>query len=244
MNIKYAIRDFFFPPVCPGCGEVFAAKYGELNELCPECDYEWVRKKFEICRVCGERFSDCRCVPRALEHAGAAALIKLVPYNSHRTVSNNVILYIKRHRDARVIGFLSRELSSEIEKYIKKLGIRKESAVIAYCPRRRAAVNKLGFDQARLIAEGLSINTGIPVSHAICRATFFSRSQKKLGVQGRAKNVKGAFALSRKADVKNKTVFIVDDLVTTGSTMSECVRVLKKSGAALVVGVSVAYTPR
>ncbi len=244
MRIIYALRDFLFPPVCPGCGEVFAAKYGERNELCPDCDYEWTRKSAEICRNCGERFSACLCMPKRLERAGAVALLKLVPYNSHRSAANNVILYIKRRRDARVIGFLARELSAELEKYIAKLGIRKENAVVAYCPRRRAAVNKTGFDQARLIAEVISKNTGIPIALALRRASAFGRAQKKLGALGRAKNVKGAFSAAENIDVKNKTVFLVDDLVTTGATMSECVRVLKSAGAALIVGVAAAYTEK
>ncbi len=244
MKIIHAIRDFFFPPVCPACREVFAANYGERNELCSDCEYKWELERSYICASCGERFADCKCMPPALERAKVTALLKLVPYGTrHRTVQNTV-LYIKRRRDGRVFSFLSRELTKNLNKYIEKLGLRREDAVIAYCPRRRSAVNSVGFDQARLLAEGISRQTGIGVIHAIKRRSGFGQAQKKLGAAGRKKNVKGAFALKRRADVKNKTVFLVDDLVTTGSTMGECARLLKKAGAALVIGVCVAYTEK
>ncbi len=244
MNIGYAIRDFFFPPTCPGCYDVFAAKYGEKNELCPDCEKKWELLKATVCRNCGDRFSSCRCVPKALEKAGVSCLIKLVPYCNKRAVSNNVVLYAKRRRDKRVFDFLADQLDYELERYVNKLGIRADSAIIAYCPRRRSAINKIGFDQARLLAEALEKRSGIACVRIIKRSFFGGRAQKKLDAKKRARNVKGVFFIDRNIDIKSKTVFLLDDLVTTGATMGECVKLLKKSGAALVVGICVAYTEK
>ena len=244
MKLSYALRDFFFPPICPGCYDVFKAEYGKENEMCPTCKNKWELLKANICPSCGERFADCRCMPKLLKSSGVFSLIKLVPYGRSYTVSNNTVLYIKRRRDARVIRFLSGQLSYEIERYIKKLGLRRDDAVVAFCPRRRSAVNKTGFDQARLLANEVSRQMNIPMSCAIKRSSILKKAQKKLNAAGRVKNASGAFKISDNGELKNKTVFLIDDLVTTGATMAECARLVRNAGAALTVGVCVAYTEK
>lgn len=244
MSVKNAIRDFFFPPVCPGCREVFHIKYGENNELCQVCERKWELLKSNICPNCGERFSDCRCAPKALEKAGAATLIKLVPYTPKKAVSNNVVLYMKRKRDSRVFGFVAEELLFELERYIEKTGLRRENIIITYCPRKRKTVNEVGFDQAKILASELSKKSGIKCYALIARKLSFARAQKKLDAKKREKSVKNAFALKKGVDLKSKTVVLLDDLVTTGATMGKCASLLKKGGAALVVGLCVAYTEK
>ena len=244
MNIGYAIRDFFFPPICPGCREVFRAKYGEKNQLCPSCERKWELLEANICAECGERYSDCRCAPGALGSAGATRLIKLVPYLKNRAVSNNVVLFIKKKRDNRVFGFIADKLWRELNRAVTKLGVRREDILLTWCPRTRRAVNEYGFDQARVLAEKLSKKSGIECRELVKRSPFYSRAQKKLDAKKRAKNIKGAFYLKKGAEIKGKTVILVDDLVTTGCTMGECARVLKKGGAALILGACVAYTDK
>ena len=244
MSVKNAIRDFFFPPVCPGCREVFHIKYGENNALCQACERKWELLKSGICPSCGERFSDCRCAPKALEKAGAVALIKLVPYTPKSSVSNNVVLYMKRKRDSRVFTFAANELLYELERYIKKMGICREDIIITYCPRKRKTVNELGFDQAKILASELSKKSGIKCETLIVRKFSLARAQKKLDAKKREKSVKNAFALKKGVDLKSKTVILLDDLVTTGSTMGKCASLIKKGGAALIIGLCVAYTEK
>ena len=244
MKIGLALRDFFFPPKCPGCYEIFKAQYGRDNEMCEACKRKWEVLRATVCADCGEPFTNCKCAPKALERAGVSSLIKLVPYRQKRAVSNNTVLYIKRHRDARVFAFLADQLAYEIERTVKRLGLRREDIALCYSPRRRGAVAETGFDQARLLSLGVSKRTQLPTIKALARVGKLSRAQKKLNAKGRSENVRGAFSLARGADVKNKTVFLIDDLVTTGSTMAECARQLKRGGAALVIGVCVAFTEK
>ena len=243
MNIGYAVRDFFFPPICPGCREVFRAKYGEKNQLCPSCERKWELLEANICAECGQRYSDCRCAPKALGSAGVTVLVKLVPYLKKRAVSNNVVLFIKKRRDDRIFDFLSDKLSRELLRAIEKIGVRKEDIVLTFCPRKLKSVNEYGFDQARLLAEKIAKKSGLEF-RVLIKRRIGGRAQKKLDAKKREKNIKGAFYLKKDTVLKGKTVVIVDDLVTTGSTMGECVRVLKKGGAALILGACVAYTDK
>jgi predicted amidophosphoribosyltransferase len=59
-------------------------------------------------------------------------------------------------------------------------------------------------------------------------------SQGRLGPAARARNVRGAFAVRRGRDVKGKRIVLVDDVLTTGATVEECARVLRRAGAAFV----------
>lgn len=244
MKIAHAIRDFFMPPKCAGCYAVFRVKYGEKNELCSECAKKWTLLKAEICEVCGKPYFDCRCSTKRLEKAGVSTLIKLVPYKHKSATSNNVILFIKRNRDKRTFAFLADEISYELEKYCDKLGLRKKDAVITFSPRRKKTVNEVGFDQAKLLSKMISKRVGIKFLPTLKRKYSGGSAQKMLDSSKRKENTKGAFALKNGIKLEKRTVLLFDDLVTTGSTMAECAKILKKNGAALIVGICVAYTER
>ena len=152
--------------------------------------------------------------------------------------------YMKKKRDFRIFSFVASELLFELERYISKMGIRREDILITYCPRKRKSVNEIGFDQARMIATCLSKISNIRCDSLILRKISLAKAQKKLDAKKREKSVKNAFALKRSVDLKGKTVVLVDDLVTTGATMGKCASLLKKGGASLVVGLCVAYTEK
>ncbi len=240
MKIRYAIRDFFLPPKCAGCREIFRVKYGEKNELCSECAQKWELLKSTLCTDCGEPWFLCRCAPKLLQKAGVSTLIKLVPYRPKSAVSNNVILYIKRNRDKRTFDFLAEQAAYELRKYCDRLGIRREDAIITFSPRRQKTVSEVGFDQAKLLCRMIAKKTDINFLPTLRRVRSGGRAQKKLDSSKRTDNVKGMFELKNGVDVGKKTVFLFDDLVTTGATMAECVKLFKKQGAALVVGICIA----
>jgi adenine/guanine phosphoribosyltransferase-like PRPP-binding protein len=64
--------------------------------------------------------------------------------------------------------------------------------------------------------------------------------QVGLSVSARRKNVRGVFSVRRPQDVRNRTVVVIDDVMTTGATLSACAAALKRAGAARVLGLSLA----
>ena len=244
MNIGYAVRDFLLPPRCAGCREIFKVEYGKRNELCPKCAKKWELLRSTVCAECAQPFFFCHCSPKKLEKAGVSTLIKLVPYKQKSAVSNNVILFIKRNRDRRTFDFLAEQVGDELRRYCDKLGLHREDAVITFAPRLPRTVNEFGFDQSRVLAKMIAKKADIEFLPTLKRVSFGGHAQKKLDLSKREENVKGLFALKKDVELAKKTVFLFDDLVTTGSTMAECARVIKKHGAALVVGVCIAYTEK
>jgi len=97
-------------------------------------------------------------------------------------------------------------------------------------PRRR---RERGFNQAEELARGLSEVAGRPVHNLLerCRAT---ETQTHFDRKDRMENLRNAFRLRKNAVVKELRLLLVDDVLTTGSTLDECARVLRKAGAAEV----------
>ena len=114
------------------------------------------------------------------------------------------------------------------------------NAVLAYVPRRKRAYLQYGTDQARELARALSGQSGIPLAACLTRKRGNQREQKKLTPQERIKNARASFAVQNAELLKGKTVLLIDDIVTTGASMSVCVKLLLRAGAAEIYCVAVA----
>ena len=102
-------------------------------------------------------------------------------------------------------------------------------------PRRLA---QRGFNQAVEIARGLAKHTGLPLRRRAARRVKDTAPQAELPYDERARNVRGAFACD--LDLSGKRVAVIDDVMTTGTTLSELARALKRAGAARVENLVIA----
>ncbi len=89
-----------------------------------------------------------------------------------------------------------------------------------------------GFNQSTLLVEYLSSQYAIPYTAELLHKTKFSMQQKRLSIEERRKNVRGSF--SAEPQCKGLGIVLVDDVFTTGATVYECAKTLKKAGAAYV----------
>jgi ComF family protein len=98
-----------------------------------------------------------------------------------------------------------------------------------------------GFDQAELLARGIGEILGLPVRNALAR-TGKTAAQHQLGRTARQSNVGGAFAVPAtvQSEVRDRWIVLVDDVVTTGSTLAGCARALYDAGAFAVSALSLA----
>jgi len=104
-------------------------------------------------------------------------------------------------------------------------------------PKRR---RRRGFNQAQAIAEELEKTKGIKVAKGILVKVKNVPAQTSLEAEDREKNVIGAFRVAKEDQVKRKRLLLIDDVYTTGATIRECSRVLKKAGAKEVKAMTVA----
>ena len=99
-------------------------------------------------------------------------------------------------------------------------------------PLHKRRLRKRGYNQSALLAEALSERIGVPVCEELIRRTRNTNTQTSLNARRRAQNLRGAFAASHEA--KGMRLLLIDDVRTTGVTLSECARALREAGAAAV----------
>jgi len=112
--------------------------------------------------------------------------------------------------------------------------------VLVPIPLEKKRLKWRGFNQAEEIARHLSKFLNMPLLDNVLVKNRTTLPQVKLRAEERKQNILGAFACQNKHKIKGRNILLVDDIYTTGSTMKEAARVLKKSGAQKVIGVVVA----
>lgn len=97
-----------------------------------------------------------------------------------------------------------------------------------------------GFNQSEILAEEISAFLKIPVKNNILVRKKYSRPQVGLDKKQRNKNIQDAFGLDSRLEISGQSVILIDDVYTTGSTMNEAAKVLKKGGVKEVIGIVIA----
>lgn len=115
--------------------------------------------------------------------------------------------------------------------------------VIAYVPMQRKKQRRRGFNQAQKLAKFLSRQSRRPVTDTLNKVKD-TLEQHTLNEKERRTNLWGAFAVSDSSEVEGKTVLLVDDVFTTGSTANECASVLKDAGALSVIVATVCHVSK
>lgn len=112
--------------------------------------------------------------------------------------------------------------------------------VISWIPLSKKRLRQRGYDQARLLAEEIAAKTRLPCRQLLQKVKNNSAQSLTRDAKQRRENVAGVYALDDGADVSGLRILLVDDVVTTGATMSEAARILRKAGAKSVFGVTLA----
>ena len=220
-----ATVSLLYPSVCTICGgNVRAGDY-----LCNQCEAKTVRIVAPFCQKCSEPFEGS--ITSEFTCANCA----------HRTI----------HFDAAVSAYRGRGIVRQIIhefKYGRQIHLRHLVACWLYAaldderlhgnhfdvlvpvPLHPARQRERGFNQARLLSELLSAQTSIS-SKPVLERIRYTTTQTALDRSERMENLHNAFRLRKNADVRGLRVLLIDDVLTTGSTLSECARVLKRGGA-------------
>lgn len=189
---------------------------------CPFCN-EVVPMEAYYCKMC---YKNLPFAPDYIEPP--ANISRLVVCCSYLRRARDAVLMLKYGRliyPADVFGLMMYEK-------LQRLGVTAD--VIVPAPSGRKAVKKRGFSSALVIAKRISYRMEIPIVEAV-RAVKDKVEQKTLSAKGRAENAKKSFFFDEKCSVEGKRVLLVDDVTTTGSTLSAIAKILLDAGAAEVV---------
>jgi ComF family protein len=218
--------DFALPPRCAGCGTIVA----EVHSFCPEC---WKQIEFlghSGCSICGiplaatdtDTCGACLARPPRIARTRAA-----VAYDE---LSRSLAIRLKYGRKVAIARTMAR--------YMAPLVAADGRAVLVPVPLHRSRLWRRGFNQSALVARELSRHLRIRADPMLLSRIRRTPPLKGMSPVQRRKTVAGAFRVRDKSAVEGKTIILVDDVLTTGSTAEACARALKRAGAERVELVS------
>ena len=227
------IISLLFPRKCSLCSAPLTDA-GEADALCPECLMKYSLMCEERCETCGKRQKDCRC-----EHIdGADISVHMFEFSSD--TSRKLIYTLKRKNDKYLQNFIAAEALPAIEKALEAHDIQKYK--ISYVPRNSASIRDFGFDQSKLIASKISKATGNECVELFVHAKH-TKTQKEISASDRKDNAIQSYDAKKNAKIDG-TVVIIDDVTTSGSTLSRCATLARGIGAEKVLAFAVAMTPK
>lgn len=232
-GLKTFLSKFVYNPKwrCIVCGkEIFQQGY-----YCEECERELPLNDGPFCDHCGRRVtvgrqfcSTCKGRLTAVDKARSAydykepisKLIKKAKYNGDKYVLQ---AFVKRM----LFVYLKNNFNCD---------------AIVFVPMTEKSLKKRGFNQSEILAKYMSEELEIPLLYCLekCKAT---KRQANLNREQRLKNLQDSFRVTDKKQVLDKTVLIVDDVTTTGSTAEAIALKLKRAGASSVKLLTVASVP-
>lgn len=231
------IADLLFPRACVGCDR-------EGSFLCDACQSTIPRKTTHRCPSCRRVDTPygVTCLACAKRHA-LDGIFAATPFQGNPVIEEaiHVLKYEFVTELARPLGALLAHAASETDLPLPDVIL----PVPLHPWRRRFR----GFNQASLIASVLAdeMTPGLLIplrDDLLIRARFTLPQARSDNAKERRRNLSGAFALNKgrspRKEIRGKTFWIVDDVATTGATLEECARVLKRYGAKKVFGVVIA----
>jgi len=224
-----SLADFVFPPICYGCDEET-----ESGLVCGTCRLLLLTSELDVCPGCGRPCASASdgcglCgIPFSLERVRALGL-----YQPPMRGLIHALKYSQKTVLAPLLGLALAALAMQDTEL-------RSCDVVCPIPLHPARMRERGYNQSLLLAAVVSVATGIRLEQAIVRRKNTPSQTTKTSPEQRRKNLAGAFALSKGADVRGKRVLLIDDVCTVGATLDSAGRVLLQAGTKEVMGLVVA----
>lgn len=215
----WTLLDWLFPPRCALCG-AFLWGQEKRAQLCPACAQRerlkegWKQGKLPF----------------------VAGSVCVYPYEGEVRRGVHRFKFRGAARSGEIFGVL-------LAQRVRETGLLEQVDLVCYVPCHRKIKRKRGYEQAQKIARPLAEELELPLEPLLEKRRN-TRPMYRLKAAQRRANVLGAFGVIRgKEDIlRSRRVLLVDDVLTTGSTLSECARVLREAGAREVYGAAFART--
>lgn len=225
--------EWIFPVRCPICNQIVVPK-GVIFHL--ECMLKLEFLEEPLCKKCGvpiaseeeEYCAECIRTDRGWDYG------KSVFY--YHGAAERALCQVKQEGTKEFIQFFALQMKKTQKDYIQRI----VPDCLVPVPLHPSKFRRRGFNQAELLARALGNEIQIPI-RLLLKKEQKTKDQKKLNRIERKKNVKNAFCIDILEINKGipKSVLLIDDVSTTGSTLTECAKVLKKQGVQQVAFLSV-----
>lgn len=217
-NIVDGVLCLFYPNRCKFCG----ALTDPSEDVCDECakTLPWIDG--EICVRCGSLKSDCGCKGRHGDYFDGI----VAPLYYIDSVKKCIHNY--KFNDDRLIYKCLADLMTRTcnERYIEI-----SFDYVTYIPMRKSSRRIRGYNQSRLLAKRVAENLDVEFCDDLLLKIYDTKTQRGCSKLERRGNILGVFDVNSKYNVENKNILIIDDVKTSGATLSECGKMLFLHGA-------------
>ena len=226
-NVLVSFLNLLLPPICPLCRNSL-----EEKGLCEACLSGFKTISPPLCEVCGAPF-----VSKTGEnHACGECITGKIPFIKARSAvyyNEDAISAVHRFKYKGDFSFTKAFTTLLAGAYasLEETGF----DTIVPVPLHDTRLAQRGFNQSLLLARELAKRVGTKVDYLSLVRTRHTPPQVNLKRKERLDNVKGAFSVKNPSMLKGKKVLLMDDVYTTGATVRECSKILKKSGARVFV---------
>lgn len=220
--------DYICVKKCVACNTLLEFDYDGF--LCPKCAAEWDEAKRSVCDRCFKMHSKCRC-SFGKQYVDGMRHLALYDHTDREWIVNKIVYALKNSNADEIFEFVAREMADNL---IDKNTL--ENAVFVGIPRSPKSVRKYGYDHAKKLAKRLSEITGCEYADALGHHGGVVE-QKTLNKFQRELNARENCFIKDRAipKINGKTVFLVDDIGTTGAMTGACAEILHKNGASKVL---------
>jgi len=254
-NLGNLALDFIFPIECFGCGR-------EGSWICGDCYQNLEFKEAQYCLGCknenrfGEFCSACKqgysldgvLIAGDYENELLSAAIKHIKYHLVKSAARELGKYLAAFLVNEINKIKVNAVDLKAGRIWEKLqdtqnvpgllfGL--EEALIIPVPLHPRRERSRGFNQAEALGRVVADKLLLKLESGFLIRKLYKAPQAKLGEEERKRNIQGSFGWKGE-NLKGRSVVLIDDVVTTGSTLNECARVLKENGAGEVWGLVVA----
>ncbi|RLB30338.1 MAG: ComF family protein [Deltaproteobacteria bacterium] len=242
MSVFRGLLDIIYPPRCAVCGAFLihekSLKGNGARGFCSRCLSDFHKIRPPYCTICGKPFisenqEDHLCEDCLRKHPYYEALRAPYVYEGAMLEAIHLFKYGgKRH--------LSKSLGALIAQFAAEWLGADNPLLVMPVPLHPKRLRERGFNQSLLLGRDVALRLGVKLDFLSLRRVRYTQPQTTLGRKERLKNVREAFALEPLSNVKGKRILIVDDVTTTGSTLNECARILKRAAAEKVFALTLA----
>ncbi len=226
MDIFKTLLDMVFVKTCYCCGEIIEDDY-----FCDYCFSHFERIDLsKFCNKCGYEKKNCHCKSKVFYFDGIIA-----PFINDGDIKRVMHKY-KFRNSPMYAEFYANEMSIAIKQGYFDI----EFDFITSVPMDKFSKLRRGYNQSEILAEEISKRINIPHFQGILKAKKKKHTQHKLSYEKRFDNVKEIYYTD--CNINGKTVLLVDDIKTSGATLSECAKQLLKAGANRVYCVTALIT--
>lgn len=229
------IASLLYPKKCVRC-----KKSGSY--ICDNCFAGITFLEYQLCGVCQKGSIDGLTHPKCRTKYGIDGIISAISYKGIVKKLLYQFKYPPYLSDLRgILGKILYEGLIQQEGFVNYCSV--DNLLITSVPLHTKRGRKRGYNQSELLAKELSLHSNLTQVSAVLLRQISTKPQFELKKEERTKNILGAFALNPKFKnkLKGRDVILVDDITTTGATLRECAKVLKKSGVGKVLGVTLAH---